>query len=221
VKVITLAKTKELLGITDTASDTQISAKIPYIDSKVKQITNNRYNMLIVGNTTLDSPYVTVSSIYTYNRGITYYYRHNTRRNFVSGINNYCYFDDLGEFLETGQLIEGTGIPAEAYLDEIYYNGDLVSDGTNNFDIPTVKLSANATSTNEGVRLYLGIPIAYQDTIAQGIQYLINKTSTTLPGQTVTRVGTVAYSDADSKINGKYGMPAWFVKPFPKYVSGH
>ncbi len=41
MKVITLDKTKELLGITDNTQDATISAKIPYIDAKVKQITKN------------------------------------------------------------------------------------------------------------------------------------------------------------------------------------
>lgn len=219
MKVITLAKTKELLGIADTSQDTVISAKIPYIDSLVKRITRNRYNLKVYGDTTLDSPYMAVRSILTFD-DTEYVYERESRR-FVSGINNYCFYDSLSEFLEIGQLIEGTGIPADTYIDEVYYNGNPFNDGTDDYAIPTIKLSANATETTESGIAYIGINIAYQPVIAKGIQYLINKTSTTLPGRTISSVGTVSYAGEDNRVDGRYGMPSWFVKALPRYVGGH
>jgi len=223
MKVITLAKTKELLGINDTSQDTQITAKIPFIDALVKRITKNRFNFMILGNTEDSNPYITVSSIITYT-GERYDYDRTTGRYFCAGINNpYC-IDDLNEYLEIGQQIEGTGIQAEAYIDEVYYNGDLVNDGSSDYDVPTIKLSSDATATTAGVRLYLGMNIAYQPVVAKGIQFQIDGTNTTLPCNAVASKSfgpvSTSYSQADTKIDNKYGMPAWFVKAFPKYMSG-
>ena len=220
MKVITLAKTKELLGITDTASDTAISAKIPFIDAKVKLITNNRYNLMILGSTTLDSPYVTVSSVWN----TTEWIDSNGRYGYGDGINNPYTYDSIEEFLEVGQLISGTGVPADSYIAEVFYNGDVFNDGVDDFDLPTIQLSANATATGT-VKLYLGINIGYQDIIAKGIQYMINGTSTSMPTNSIVSksFGPVSklFSQTDSKIDNKYGMPAWFVKGLPKFQSGH
>lgn len=220
MKVITLAKTKELLGITDTASDTAISAKIPFIDAKVKLITNNRYNLMILGSTTLDSPYVTVSSVWN----TTNWLELNTNYGYGDGINNPYVYDSIEEFLQVGQLISGTGIPADAYIAEIFYIGDVFNDGVDDFDLPTIQLSANATATGT-VKMYLGINIGYQDIIAKGIQYLINGTSTSLPSNALSSksIGPVSksFSSGDQQIDNRYGMPAWFVKAFPKFMSGH
>jgi hypothetical protein len=216
MKVISLARTKELLGITDTASDAKITAKIPFIDALVKRITKNRFNLKIYGNATLNSPI-------TYD-GVDYLYQPSTRK-FVSGINNYFCVDDLADYLEIGQLIEGTGIPADTHIDEVYYNGTAFNDGTDDFALPTIKLSNNATATSEDGFVYVGINIAYQMTIANGIQYLINGTNTSLPSNSLSSrslgPSSKSFSTADQKIDNKYGMPAWFVKAFPKYMRGH
>jgi len=223
MKVITLAKTKELLGITGTDQDAAIAAKIPYIDSLVKQITKNRFNFLILGDTTEDSPYIPVYSIISYT-GDRYDYDRTTGRYFYSGINNPYYFDDINDYLEIGQQIEGEGIPAETYIDEVYYNGDLITDSSVNYAVPTIKLSANATATNAGLRMYLGMNIAYQTTVAKGIQYLINGTTTAIPTNSLSSrslgPSSKSFSTVDQKIDNRYGMPAWFVKAFPKYMSG-
>ena len=218
MKVITLAKTKELLGITDTASDVAITAKIPYIDSLVKQITKNRFNYTIYGSTTLDSKYVTIESIISYN-GDQYIYSRKDRRFYSSGINNNDYFEDIAEYLNIGDQVEGDNIPTGNYIDELYYNGLSLTSG--DIDTPTIKLAEAATATDGGSLIYIGMNISYQPIIAKGIQYLINCTSSVLPGRAVTGVGSVSYSDADSKINNKYGMPDWFVKAFPKFMVGH
>ena len=220
MKVITLDKTKELLGITDSSSDVAITAKIPYIDSKVKQITRNRWNMQIVGSTISGSPYIPVYSIKGVN-GITYNYNKTDRRYYSAGINNNYSIDDLSEYIETGQLIEGFGIPTDSYIDEVYYDGYDYEIAGQAYNVPFVKISANATATRNSTQMFLGISIAYQDIIAKGIQYLINSTNTSTNKDRVISVGTVSYSDSEAAIDGKYGMPSWFVKAFPKYAGGH
>ena len=223
MKVITLAKTKELLGIKDGSQDTAISAKIPFIDATVKQITNNRFNLMIIGDATIDSPYIPVSSVVTATN-TNYVVLDKSKRQNGSGINNPYIIDDLNEYLEIGQLVQGTGIPADTHITEIFYNGDVSVDG-DTFCIPTIQLSANITETTAGLRIYLGISIAYQTTIAKGIQFLINGTSTSLPSNSLASrtIGpsSKSFAGKDQEIDGRYGLPAWFVKAFPQFQGGH
>lgn len=219
MRVITLSKTKELLGIESTIYDTQINAKIPIIDAKVKQVTGNRYNDAVLGDIELGNQLIRLYSIASVNDEDTLRTNRNYRYSQDSiGINNPYAYDSLKDFLEVGQLISGTGIPDNAYIEEVFYDG-LV------YDVLTVKISEVPTETTGSAEIYLGINIAYQDTIAKGIQFLMNGTSQTLPQNSVEskRIGPVSksYSSADSKIDNRFGMPAWFVKAFPKYMRGY
>jgi len=221
MKVITLPKTKTLLGISDTASDAAITANIPIIDSKVKQISNYRYNDQISGDVTEDVLYVPISGfVYC---GKNYSYR--SGRVWCSGINNNYVIDDLEEYIQVGQLIEGTGIPADCYIDEIYYNGGTVSFDDVSYSVPVIKLSAAPTETNGSNQMFIGVTIGMQTTIAKGIQYLINSTSTSLPTNSLASrsIGPSAksFSGKDQDIDNRFGMPAWFVKAFPVYQGGH
>ncbi len=222
MKVINREKAKELLNITDSSQDAAIDAKIPIIDAKVKQMTNNRYNTMIYGSTTSGSPYVPITSILLYNNRMCYYDKYRAQYYYNSGIMNPYYLDDIGEYVDTGQLVEGDGVPDDSYIDEIYYNGGIWDVSGTEYTVPTIKLSANATAT-DSVRLLLGINIGLQDIIAKGIQYLINGTSTTLPSALLRSetIGTYSYTNADTNINKTYGMPQWFVDSFPRYMSGH
>ncbi len=184
MKVITLSKCKESLGISGDTLDVFITKQIPLIDAKVKQIAKNNFNQRVCGDVTVDSPYVTISSI------------HNT--------------GSLTEYLEVGQLIEGEGIPEDTYIEEVYAG-----------ESPNIKLSENATATTAGNILQLGINICYQDIIAKGIWYAYSKVNRTLPGRTISSVGTVSFANEDNTIDGRYGMPAWFVKALPQFVGGH
>lgn len=222
MRVITRSKAKELLGIADTSKDTLIDAKIPYIDAKVKQITKNRYNMMIYGTVVQDSQYVSVNSIIVDDS--TGFYRRGSGK-YQSGINNPFYYEDLGEYLEIGQLLEGTGIAAETYIEEIFYDGNSVSRDSVSYETPVIKMSAVATSDSTDSQIFTGISIAYQDIIAKGIQYLINGTSTTLPTNSLSSksIGPTSksFSNKSQALDNRYGMPAWFVSAFPEYASGH
>lgn len=224
MKVITLAKTKELLGIptATTTYDTQITRYIPIIDAKIKLITRNRYNTKVLGDTTADSKTVKLRSVY--NNAIGYLDFFNDER-FRAGINNYAYTEDLEEYIDIGMLISGGSIPDNAYIDEVYYNGYSYVSGDDSYYIPTIELSDAATETATNVQIYLGFNIGLQTTVAKGIQWLINSESTSIPtaGLTSKSIGgtSKAWSSSDSKIDGKSGMPAWFVKAFPRYMRGH
>jgi hypothetical protein len=224
--VITLAKTKELLGITDTASDAAITAKLPIIDAKVKLTTNNTYNYKFGGDTTLDSEFISVYELVSdFNTNSLYRsFRSGWDWRAVSGINNPFIFTDISEFLEPGQLIEGDNIPADAHIVDITSNGASVTISGTDYHVTFIELSEAATATQAGSILTGGISIGYQDIIAKGIQYLINGTSTTLPGTGLASrsVGplSVSFSTSDQKIDGKTGMPAWFSKGLPRFQRG-
>lgn len=221
MKVITLDKCKSLLGISDSSKDAAITANIPIIDSKVKSIMNHRLNDQVTGDIASGVLYVPVYGFVC--GGVNYAYR--SGRVWCSGINNNYVIDDLEEFLEVGQLIEGSGIPAEAYIDEIYYNGGSVEFDDISYSVPVIKLSIAPTETKTGNQMFIGVTIGLQTTIAKGVQYLINSTSTSLPTNSLASraIGPTSKSFAakDQEIDNKYGMPAWFVKAFPQYQGGH
>ena len=210
MKIITLEKTKELLGISDTSLDTQITRYIPIIDSKIKMITKNRYNYFVYGATTSGSKIIELYSV-------------NKAKNL--GINNKYCIDDLDEYLQVGSLISGEGIAADTYIDDIYYNGDAVELSGTDYSVPIIEMSENATATNESAQIFIGFNIGLQTTVAKGIYWLITQESTSIPtaGLISKSIGgtSKSWSSADSKIDGKSGMPAWFVKAFPRYMSGH
>lgn len=213
--VITRDKVKELLGITSSDYDAQIDAKIPYIDAKVKQITRNNWDYKFVGSPELDS-----NKLYVYE--YIPYPQSAADRN-ASGINNNCIYTDISEALEIGQLVTGVGIPADTYIQNIVKQGtDSNTTITNTYESVYIELSANATASGVNIELTAGINIAYQDIIAKGVQYLINQTSTTIPatGLASESIGSYSYSlgQGDQKIDGKSGMPSWFVKGLPRYM---
>ncbi len=200
MKIITLDKTKELLGITNTSNDELIERYITIIDAKVKLMTHNQYNMQIYGDITTGSETIPIY-------GLT---------NETGGINNNYSLDTIIEYIEVGSLIAGDNIPDETYINEVYMEDTIT---------PTIDLSAVATGTDTNIILTIGINIGLQPIIAKGIQWLIEQENTTLPemGWTSQRIGSVSIvrGVAQAEIDGRYGMPVWFVNAFPRYMSGH
>lgn len=205
MRVITRDQVKTQLGITDNSLDSQIDAKLPIIDAKVKQITGNKYNYQIQVNMTNGSDIATITSVENVPE------------------NNWRYFkEDIQEYITAGDQLEGDGIPVETHVSEIYYNGDTVKLNSTQYIIPAIKLSNNATE--DGVQdVFVGINIGYHDIIAKGVQYLISGTNTSLPQNRVKSksLPPLSVTFRDSKIDPKTGMPDWFVEALPKYVSCH
>lgn len=212
--VITLAKTKELLGITGTDSDTAISAKIPYIDAKVKQITNNRYDFKFIG-----SPVAGSNKMY-----VDAYLSHDYNGGQYTGINNYGIKSDISQYLEIGQLITGTGIPTDTYISNIVNQGTTTTAAGFTDDYLYVEMSANATSSEDSIEVTGGISINYQDVIAKGIAFLIDSTNSTPPkaGVASESIGSYNFSLSEQAkgIDGKNGMPSWFVSGLPSFQRG-
>jgi hypothetical protein len=227
MQVITLAKTKELLGITGTASDAAITAKLPIIDAKVKLSTRNNWEYKFGGDTIIDSNIISVYSLSPdYQQNFVNYWQNNGywyNKN-VSGICNPFIYSDISESLSPGQLITGDNIPADSYITEITTNGGTLTVSGTEYYVTYITISANATATATGSILTGGISIGYQDIIAKGVQYLMTGTSTALPGTGIASRGvgplSVSFSQVDQKIDGATGMPAWFAKGLPRYQRG-
>lgn len=210
MRVITLARVKELLLIPGSDYDDALNLAIPIVDSAVKQITKNRWNYRVSAGTTNASTTVSIVSIIS-----PIYY------NFTG---NFGPLDDIDEYVQTGQLIEGTGMPTGAYISEVFYN---YPEGSVSSDISTlqVTISSAATATGSSVALYLGIPIAYQMNIAKGVWWMKSQMSTTIEDNSWTSKSmgpiSVTKGQGSQRIDNASGMPLWFVQALPKFMSGH
>lgn len=226
MQVITVDKAKQLLGISDTSLDASITSAIPFIDGAVKAITRNRWNTRILANTVAGSPYVELLAMYT--SGVYWarpQYINYATRNFEGGYRLPDESFEAVEYVDPGQLVEGDGIADGSYIQEIYTGGGAITFGAQDVTPPVLQLSANATATGESVSLYLGIPIGYQPLIAKGVAWHIDQLNQSAPstGARTRRIGpvTVTNSLVDTKIDGRYGVPSWFVKGLPRYHGGH
>lgn len=204
MQVITLAQVKTFLGITDGTYDSEITAAIPYIDTMVKQITRNRFNMqigLVLENGSTTS---SLTSINSYN---------------VTGLIDPDY--SIEEYIEIGQELEGTGIATGTYIKDIYYNYS----SNDYINLVTVILSENATADSDGTVVFAGINIAYKPIIAKAVWWHTLQLNTTIKNdiwksRTMAPL-SVTKSDMDAKIDGTYGVPIWLVKALPHYHGGH
>lgn len=205
MKVITLETTKALLGITDTSQDDAINAQLPLMDATVKQICGNNFNLQVYGKFISGSKTVQV-----YDTG------YNCRKQ----INTWPSpeLDALTRDLNTGTLIEGEAITPVGRIDEVFYEGN----SRENITVPSFHLNTPAIASGD-LYFYAGINIAYQKIIAKGIWYNIGQVSQVIDasGWKSRNVGplSVTKSEMDAKIDGKYGMPSWFVKSLPRYHS--
>lgn len=207
MKVITLDTVKTLLGISESTYDTALSSAIVYIDMIVKQITNNRYNYKVLGDTEAGSKYV-------------YVYSDTGLLKFSSS-----YYDDLEEYLEIGAKISGTGIPAGAYIDELYYNSPTIELAGTDRDVPVIELNEAATATNTGKQIFIGINKAYEPIIAKAAWWRTLQVSTDIRSDAwkSKRMGpvNVTKTEMDAKLDGRYGVPIWLTKALPHYHRGY
>jgi len=207
MKCITVDTAKSLLGIAEsvTTYDDAIEAKINYIDVTVKRMTKNKFNMQIVGSTTINTKTLSVYGIYSYAGQI---YDSNCYEGFT-----------IDEILHVGQQLEGAGIASGAFISDI-----IPPASYSTVSHPRIELSSNATATGQ-TSIMTGIPIDLQQTVAKGIWYLIQNDSTIVKDDNWVSRGmgplSISRSDADSKIDLISGMPLWFVKAFPRFQGGY
>lgn len=205
MQVITLAQVKALLGLANTTYDAAITASIPYIDSAVKQITRNRFNMQIGLVLENGSTTASLTSIDSYS---------------ATGLIDYDF--GIEEYLNVGQELEGTGIATGTYIQDIYYNYA----ATDSINLVTVILSENATADSDGTVVFAGINITYKPIIAKAVWWQTLQTNTKIRNEVwkSRNMGgelIVTKADFDAKIDGSYGVPIWLVKALPRYHGGH
>jgi hypothetical protein len=206
---MTLAQVKQYLGIptATTTFDSDITAYIPIVEATARQITGGLYLMQVNGTITSGSNELLVKTVYS-----------QTRQLYGYTVGNGKFFDygnpgakprKMYEILKPGMQISADGIPTGAYVDRVQSFGNESK----------VFLSANATKSHD-VEAYTDFPINLLSTIAHGVWWMIGqqKTAANDTAWTSRSVGPVSVSrgEAEMKIDGQYGMPAWFVKAFPR-----
>lgn len=198
MKVITRNQVKTALGITDSSLDSKIDSLLPVISSKVYKITKNRYNAPLLASV------VSGSKILNVHESPIYFKKDRI----------------VEEYMIPGQMVAGPGIDVDAYIDEVYYSGEVELEGSTWF-APVAVLSHSATETKT-TDFFLGIEIAYHSIIAKALYWMMENQSVTLPSQSLKskRVGPLAVTFADEEMDGRYGVPAWFVKGLPKFMRG-
>jgi hypothetical protein len=176
-KIITLAKTKELLGILNGSQDELINRYIPIVDAKVKMITKNRYNTQVSGITVNGVTAVELFSIHNNRYGFWKFPRGRgiDFNQCTAGIQNPWCIDDLEEYLQVGSLVSGEGIPANTYIDEVYFNGGQVTLSGVDYTVPTIVLSNAATADSTDAQIFISFNIGLQTTVAKGIAWLIDQ----------------------------------------------
>jgi hypothetical protein len=205
---MTTAQVKQYLGIQTgtTTYDTDIARYIPIVEAAARQITGGLYLLQVNGTIENASKTMTVSSVYSQTRQL-----YGAK---MSGA-GFPYNDPgpknktLASVLPAGLQISGDGIPADSFIERVQtFGGE-----------STIILSAAATKTQE-VTAYTDFPIGFLTTIAHGVWWMIGQQKTAMGDTSWTSrtVGPVSEtrSEAEMKLDGQYGMPAWFVKTFPR-----
>jgi hypothetical protein len=213
MKVITLAQIKTQLGITGTDLDAAITAVLPAVDAKVKEITGRRWNMQI--SALLDgTKYVEVYSVGT--DPFTDAYPVSTRSIGVNWTR-----DNVFQYLAPGQMISGDGIPDGAYIDELYDIRRTV--GGKLYSGPSIDLSAAATASGT-IDAIVGMNIAYHGVIAKLAYWMLDQQSTETPQGTIASKSlgdiSISYSTVGASIDGRFGVPSWAVLGLPRYGRG-
>lgn len=212
--VITREQVKTYLGIADTSQDAAIDAILPALDAKVKEITGRDWSDQVRGN--IDGTvYVEIRTIGTDPFTDSY-----PRSSWSVGKD--WTLDNIGEYLKTGTLVEGDGIPAGAYIVGVYDRRLTVGGIT--YAAPVVKLSSAATATGS-IDLFLGFNIAYHRTVAKLAQWMIDDQSVDTPSAQVQSKtlgdASVTYNTNSSDLDGKYGVPRWAVVGLPRFGRGY
>jgi len=210
MNMITVAQVKSYCGITASTYDADIAIYIPVAEAAIKSITRNRYTMRVSGTTTAGSTTIPIYSLYGWgwSRG---------HEGDCKLWDTQFRIDDVTEYVENGASVTGTGVPAGAYVTDVY---DIDSSGAWS---PNIELSSAATASGS-VTLTLGLPISLMPVVAKGVFWLVgNKTTSAInAGWSSRSMGPLSVTlGGNQAIDNKYGMPVWFVSAFPRYHGGH
>jgi hypothetical protein len=213
--IITLTQAKTYLGITDTASDAAITAMLPIVDAKVKQITGRTWSQRVALDIATGETEALIKPLDTATVRLT--------RSGNANVGNRYNMDIMTEFVQVGQSITGSGVATDTYI------ADVIQDDYNVLDrqyeeYRYIELSAEATDTASIVAT-IGINIAYLPLIAKLAWWMVDQQNTDMPDSGIASrtMGpvSVSYSGESARIDGKYGVPRWAVSGLPKYGRGY
>lgn len=189
MQVITLSQIKTYLGIADTTQDAALTAVLPALDAKVKEITRRPWNRQASANI-YGTEYMEVTS------------------------------DDVDDYMAAGTEVEGDGIPADTYVEELYTHN--VTVGGKTYTAPVVKLSNTATAY--GTKdVTFGFNRAYQPVVAKLAWWMVGERSTTINelGVASKSMGPVSVTYSSGDLDGRFGVPGWCVQGLPRYGRGY
>lgn len=183
------------LGITDTTYDDAIDAKIPQAEAKYREVAGNDFNFMFYATfadseSTFSPGGVDYSSAYGH-----------------AFINAYPEPDGAIWQLKYGDIVEGDGVPAGAYITSI--------------DKKENQVTISDSFTADGDVITVTTNIAYYPVVSQIVWYMIGQQSTTAADSKEYKsrsVGPMAWTLDDSQINRSYGLPQKIVNAIPKYA---
>jgi len=219
VRVITVDQIKTHLGITDTSQDAALTAILPAVDAKVKEVCSNRFNMQFKMqlDETVNARVISVVSDPFFDLETDKY-----RPTHSWSINKKWVLEDIHDYLFPGTEVSGDGIPDGAYITEVY--SVRRTTGGKTYYAPSVELSAAATASGT-VEAEAGFNKAYQPLVAKLAWWMVQDQSTDTPAGSVASesVGdiSVSYSQAGANIDGRHGVPSWVIKGLPRYGRGY
>jgi hypothetical protein len=211
--IITREQIKTYLGIADTSQDAAIDAMLPVVEAKVKEITRRDWDMIIRG--TIDgTQYVEIRSLGT--DPFTDAYPQNS---WSVGVD--WTYDTIYEHIRPGQLLTGSGIPDDTYVEKVYKTRVVAAGKT--YDPGTVKISNAATSSGD-IDIEVGFNRAYHRTVAKLVWWMIQDQSIDLPQGAIASKSlgdiSVTYAEAGNQVDAKFGVPQWAIRGLPRYGRG-
>ena len=181
--MISLATVKTALGIENTDNDAKITATIPQAEAKYREVAGYDFNTYLVAFYSANSTTIT-----------------------LGGDISEVPVDSPVHYLKYGDIITGTGIPAETYITSV--------DKRNN------RVTISAQTTDASDHMYVTTNISYVPTIARMIWFMIGEQSTTIEKDVASKsVGPLSITYGKGEYNSVYGLPQKIVDAIPKYVS--
>lgn len=214
MQVITLDQVKTYLGITDGTHDAALTAVLPTVDAKVKEITRRNWNMQLSGNMN-STKFMEVRWL-----GADPFTGSQASPSRSVGV--HWSPDDIGDYVSVGAEVKGSGIPDSTFVEEVYTTRVVVSGVT--YVAPVVEL--NNAATLIGTRdIVFGFNRAYQPIVAKLAWWMVQDQSTDTPAGSVASKSlgdiSVSYSQSGAELDGRYGVPMWAVRGLPRYGRGY
>jgi len=212
--IITVDQIKTFLGLTDATHDTQLTAILPVVDAKVKEITRRNWTLQL--KATIDG---TVNAEIRTVGADPFLDAYPATSRSV-GVN--WSVDSVHEHLHAGDSITGDGIPDDTYITNVYSIRRTA--GGRTYSAPSIELS-NAATLWKDVDVVVGFNRSYFPIVAKLAWWMVQDQSTDTPSGSVASesVGdiSVSYSQAGADLDGRFGVPQWAVRGLPRYGRGY